>query len=137
MPTPPGALVMSQSRSSSLSYSASRAWLVTGCSTGLGRALTEELIAAGHRVVATARDATALSGLSGNSDQLLRLRLDVRDPASARAAVDDMLDAFGRVDVLVNNAGYGLQGALAGCGNSRPDACVSLVHAGCAVRLPG
>lgn len=78
-----------------------RTWLVTGASRGLGRAFTEAALAAGDRVA-------ALSRTLRDDDQregLLQLAADVRDPASVRAAVDRAVGAFGRLDVVVNNAG--------------------------------
>ncbi|WP_036965619.1 SDR family NAD(P)-dependent oxidoreductase [Promicromonospora kroppenstedtii] len=78
-----------------------RTWLVTGASRGLGRAFTEAALAAGDRVAAlsrTLRDDDTREGL-------LQLAVDVRDPAAVRAAVDRAVDAFGRLDVVVNNAG--------------------------------
>ncbi|MBV9949239.1 MAG: SDR family NAD(P)-dependent oxidoreductase, partial [Myxococcales bacterium] len=83
----------------------SNVWLVTGCSRGLGRALAEAVLAAGHHLVATARDPCAL-GFLPPSARLRTVALDVTDPAAARAAVAGATAAFGRLDVLVNNAGY-------------------------------
>lgn len=85
-------------------------WLITGCSSGLGRALAEAVIAHGDRLVATARDPATLGDLTG--ERVLTARLDLTDAASIAAAVAAADQAFGRVDVLVNNAGYGLLGAL-------------------------
>lgn len=79
-------------------------WLITGCSTGFGRALAEELLARGETVVATARNPDALAGLDG----ALRLQLDVTRPDDIAAAVA----AAGAIDVLVNNAGYGQIGTV-------------------------
>ncbi|HEY3708321.1 MAG TPA: oxidoreductase [Amycolatopsis sp.] len=79
-------------------------WLITGSSRGLGRALTEAALAAGHRVVATARDPKSLQDLTG--ERLRTLALDVTDPAAARAAVEFAVTEFGRLDVVANNAGY-------------------------------
>lgn len=91
----------------------SKVWLITGASTGFGRSITTAALAAGHRVVATARDTATLADIGAESeDKLLTLRLDVTDGATIDAAVGSALDAFGRIDVLVNNAGYGLRGAL-------------------------
>ncbi|KAB1934487.1 SDR family NAD(P)-dependent oxidoreductase [Micromonospora sp. ALFpr18c] len=85
----------------------SRVWLITGCSTGLGRALAEAVLADGDRLVATARNPTQLADLADRyGDQVRTVSLDVTDPAAARTVVSDAVDAFGRLDILVNNAGY-------------------------------
>ena len=85
-------------------------WLITGCSSGLGQHLSQ-LIAqsATYRVVATARKLSALSYLP-DSASVLKLELDVTSQASITDAVAATVDKFGRIDVLVNNAGYGLVG---------------------------
>jgi NAD(P)-dependent dehydrogenase (short-subunit alcohol dehydrogenase family) len=88
-------------------------WLITGCSTGLGRALAEAVIAAGHNAVVTARDAARVADLAeGNSDRVLALPLDVTDSAQVTHAVSEAEDKFGDIDVLVNNAGYGYRAAV-------------------------
>ena len=88
-------------------------WLITGCSTGLGRALAEGVIAAGHNAVVTARDAARVADLAeGNSDRVLALPLDVTDSAQVTRAVSEAEDKFGDIDVLVNNAGYGYRAAV-------------------------
>jgi len=93
--------------------SAGRVWLVTGSSSGLGRELVRAAIAHGDRVVATARDTSAVTDLVALAPQRVRpVRLDVTEPDSVRAAVAEADRAFGRIDVLVNNAGYGLAGTL-------------------------
>jgi NAD(P)-dependent dehydrogenase (short-subunit alcohol dehydrogenase family) len=84
-------------------------WLVTGCSTGFGRALAEKVIARGWRLVATARDRARVADLSSGEDQLLPLALDVTDAGQIDAVVKAATERFGRIDVLVNNAGYGYQ----------------------------
>ena len=84
-------------------------WFITGASRGFGRELTAAALAHGDRVVATARDPRSLPA---PSDLLLPVRLDVTDPAQAAAAVRAAVDRFGRIDVLVNNAGYGLFGSV-------------------------
>jgi NAD(P)-dependent dehydrogenase (short-subunit alcohol dehydrogenase family) len=82
-------------------------WFVTGSSRGLGRSVVEEALAAGRKVVATARRTSALDDLAGRyGEQLLPVALDVTDPAQAAAAVDRAVERFGRIDVVVNNAGY-------------------------------
>lgn len=77
--------------------------LITGCSTGIGRALAQDCIRRGHRVVVTARRVEAVADMDGSN--VLLLALDVNDPASVQRAVAQTLDRFGRIDVLVNNAG--------------------------------
>jgi NAD(P)-dependent dehydrogenase (short-subunit alcohol dehydrogenase family) len=83
----------------------SKVWLITGCSRGLGRDLARAALAAGHRLVATARDPGDLAHLPAG-DHLRTVGLDVTDAAAARAAVDAAVSSFGRLDVVVNNAGY-------------------------------
>lgn len=88
-------------------------WLITGCSAGLGRALAEEVISRGDFVVATARRAETLDGLRGSSpDNCLKLALDILDGDAIHASVARAIGWKGRLDVLVNNAGYGLVGAV-------------------------
>jgi len=83
-------------------------WLITGSSRGLGRALAEATLVAGHRLVATARDPARLADLVERyPDQIRPLALDVTDPHAACDAVSAAIESFGRLDVLVNNAGYG------------------------------
>jgi NAD(P)-dependent dehydrogenase (short-subunit alcohol dehydrogenase family) len=86
----------------------SRVWFITGCSTGFGRLLSQRALAMGDTVVATARSLQALRDL-GREDEtrILRLPLDVHDQTAVRDAVDRALERFGRIDLLVNNAGYG------------------------------
>ncbi|KAI0785515.1 hypothetical protein C8Q75DRAFT_722698 [Abortiporus biennis] len=92
----------------------SRVWFITGTSQGIGRALLEELLISGDRVVATLRNPTTLSSLSSQypSTQLLILPLDVTNPSQITSAFEATKNHFGRIDVLVNNAGYGLQGEI-------------------------
>jgi NAD(P)-dependent dehydrogenase (short-subunit alcohol dehydrogenase family) len=88
-------------------------WLITGASTGLGRAIAEAVLARGHRVVATARNVSTLKDFAERAPKQVRVtRLDVTDPASVRAAVEYAVAEFGQIDVVVNNAGHGLLGAL-------------------------
>jgi NAD(P)-dependent dehydrogenase (short-subunit alcohol dehydrogenase family) len=83
-------------------------WLITGSSRGLGRALAGAVLAAGHRLIATARNPKQLSDLAERYvDQVRAVALDVTDERAATTAVQSAIDAFGRLDVLVNNAGYG------------------------------
>ena len=85
----------------------SKIWLVTGSSRGLGRALTEAVLAAGDRVVGTARKPEQLDDLAAKyGDQVRAVALDVTDATAARDAVRTALDEFGGLDVVANNAGY-------------------------------
>jgi NAD(P)-dependent dehydrogenase (short-subunit alcohol dehydrogenase family) len=88
-------------------------WLITGCSTGLGRAFAEAALARGHHVVVTARDVAKVQDLAdAHPDTALALALDVTDDAQVTGVVAAAEDRFGRVDVLVNNAGYGYRAAI-------------------------
>ncbi len=85
----------------------SKVWLITGSAHGLGRDIAEKVLAAGDRLVATARDPRMLDDLLARHGERMRaVALDVTEPVAARAAVQVALEAFGRLDVLVNNAGY-------------------------------
>ena len=88
-------------------------WLITGCSTGFGRELARLVLERGWRAAVTARDAGKVADLvEGREDRALALALDVDDRAQVTAAVRAAEDRFGRVDVLVNNAGYGYLAAV-------------------------
>ena len=90
-----------------------KVWLITGSSTGFGRSLTEAVLKHGDRVVATARKPEQLSDLIDQYPETAKaVRLDVTNSQEVREAVDSALEAFGSIDVLVNNAGYGTVGAL-------------------------
>jgi NAD(P)-dependent dehydrogenase (short-subunit alcohol dehydrogenase family) len=85
-----------------------KVWLVTGSASGLGRHIAEAVLASGDRLVATARDPRRLADLVETyGDQVRTAPLDVADEAAAYAAVQVAVEAFGRLDVVVNNAGYG------------------------------
>ena len=89
---------------------ASPVWFITGCSTGFGRDLARLVLYRGWRAVVTARDADRVADLvEGHDDTALALALDVNDQAQVEAAVAAAKAKFGRIDVLVNNAGYGYQ----------------------------
>lgn len=84
---------------------------VTGCSSGIGKSLAEQVLAhPTHRLVATARKPASMSGLAGGDDRLLKLSLDVTSQAAVDAAVAAAVARFGRIDVLINNAGFGVMG---------------------------
>jgi len=80
-------------------------WFITGAGRGMGVDIAQAALAAGHAVVATGRNPDAVSRAVGDADDLLVIDLDITSPASAEAAVPAALDRFGRIDVLVNNAG--------------------------------
>lgn len=90
----------------------SNTWFITGTSTGLGRELTEQLLASGDTVAATLRQPSALDDLKAQyGDQLWTAPLDVTDTPSVRRVVDQAFTELGQIDVIVNNAGYALFGA--------------------------
>ena len=86
----------------------SKVWLITGAARGLGRSIAEAVLTAGDQLVATARDPNRLVDLEKRyGDQVRTAALDVTDATAAGAAVQAAIDGFGRLDVLVNNAGFG------------------------------
>jgi NAD(P)-dependent dehydrogenase (short-subunit alcohol dehydrogenase family) len=89
----------------------SRTWLITGATSGFGRTITEAALARGDSVVATSRHTDGLDDLAGD-DRVLVTRLDVTDAAQREASVAAALERFGRIDVLVNNAGRTQVGAV-------------------------
>jgi NAD(P)-dependent dehydrogenase (short-subunit alcohol dehydrogenase family) len=92
---------------------APKVWLITGCSTGFGRALAEAVLKKGDEVLATAREPEQLRPLIEHYPETAKaVRLDVTLSQDIQAAVDTAIATFGRIDVLLNNAGYGLIGAL-------------------------
>lgn len=91
---------------------AQRTWFITGVNSGFGRIMTEKLLERGDRVAGTARKLEQLNDLKSRfSDQLWLTSLDLTDTPAIRLAVNAAFDHFGRIDVIVNNAGYGLFGA--------------------------
>lgn len=89
-----------------------KVWFITGASRGLGLQIAKAALDAGDRVVATGRDADAVKKALPNTDDALALQLDVTDAKQADTAVAKAVANFGRVDVLVNNAGYGQLGVF-------------------------
>jgi NAD(P)-dependent dehydrogenase (short-subunit alcohol dehydrogenase family) len=97
-----------------------KTWFITGTSTGFGRLLTEQLLARGDRVAATLRQPRALDDLKARYGEHLWIRtLDVTDTAAVRSVVGAAFDELGRIDVIVNNAGYGLFGAAEELGDEQ------------------
>jgi NAD(P)-dependent dehydrogenase (short-subunit alcohol dehydrogenase family) len=88
-------------------------WLITGCSSGIGRELARAALERGHRVALSARDPSRLADLAGaHPERALALELDVTDAGQVARAVAEVERRFGRIDVLVNNAGYGYLAAI-------------------------
>lgn len=93
--------------------SSDRVWFITGCSTGFGRLLADEVLKSGGKVVATARKPEQIADLEQKYPENAKvLALDVTDQVQVDSAVAAAIRRFGRVDVLVNNAGYGVAGAV-------------------------
>jgi NAD(P)-dependent dehydrogenase (short-subunit alcohol dehydrogenase family) len=93
----------------------SKVWMITGASRGIGAEIARAALAAGDKVVATGRNPGSVAEALGSSDRLLALGLDVTMEEQAREAARAAIDKFGCIDVLVNNAGYALLGALEEC----------------------
>jgi NAD(P)-dependent dehydrogenase (short-subunit alcohol dehydrogenase family) len=92
--------------------SSTKIWYITGASKGIGFALAKQLLTKGHRVAATSRSLSAFSGLIEYGDRFLALEVDLKSEASIAASIKKTVDTFGMIDVVVNNAGYGLGGAI-------------------------
>jgi len=90
-----------------------KVWFITGCSTGFGRAIASHVLNIGHKAIITARNISDISDLLiGHESNALAVALDVTKPEQITAAVTKAIDRFGRIDVLVNNAGIGYFGAV-------------------------
>jgi NAD(P)-dependent dehydrogenase (short-subunit alcohol dehydrogenase family) len=89
-----------------------RVWFITGASRGLGALMAKAALADGNAVVAAGRNAASITDRLGELPALLAVALDVTDEAQAHAAVKAAVEKFGRIDVLINNAGFGLLGAV-------------------------
>jgi len=91
----------------------SKVWFITGCSSGFGRSLVKKALKNGYSVVATARNIEKLADIESEYGKKIRVvKLDVKDSDQISFAINSAVDSFGRIDVIVNNAGYGLVGAL-------------------------
>ncbi|BAY99848.1 short-chain dehydrogenase/reductase SDR [Tolypothrix tenuis PCC 7101] len=91
-----------------------RTWLITGASRGFGAEIAKAVLAAGDRLIATARNQADLQQFATNKNVLV-LSMDVTDETQVKAAIATSLEEFGQIDVLVNNAGFGLLGAVEEC----------------------
>ncbi len=89
---------------------AKKVWFITGAGRGMGVDIAKAALAAGNTVVATGRNTDTVAKAVGQADDLLVVKLDITDPASAQAAVQAAVERFGRIDVLVNNAGNFIAG---------------------------
>jgi NAD(P)-dependent dehydrogenase (short-subunit alcohol dehydrogenase family) len=95
-------------------------WFITGASSGFGLAITREALSRGHMVAATARKPESLAVLRSEfGDRVAAFKLDVMNPIDCREAVRQAMAAFGAIDVVVNNAGFGLIGALEECDDAQ------------------
>ena len=98
-------------------------WFITGCSSGIGQSLAQLVANTSNRVVATARNPNSLSGVPA-ADNVVKLALDVTSASSIDAALRATLEKFGRIDVLVNNAGYTLVGDTEAAGDAESHALI-------------
>ncbi len=105
-----------------------KTWFLTGCSSGFGRRLVEAAIARGQRVVATARDLASIGDLAGPHCTVMAL--DVTEPGSIAFAVREAHAVLGRLDVVINNAGYGLLGAVEECTDDQVRRCMETNYFG-------
>jgi NAD(P)-dependent dehydrogenase (short-subunit alcohol dehydrogenase family) len=112
-----------------------KVWFVTGASSGFGRSIVEEVISRGDQVVATARDPRSLEALAASAPEQVHVaRLDVTKAHEIASAVASAIERFGAVDVLVNNAGYSMVGAVEETSDEELRAALELMFFG-AVRL--
>ncbi len=96
----------------------SKIWLITGCSTGFGRAIAEAALTAGQRVIATARDVRSIADLE-SAGRCHVMTLDITEASEIPSAIHEAAQVWGGLDVVVNNAGYGLLGAVEECSDEQ------------------
>src|ERR1700760_2232502 len=91
-----------------------KVWYITGASRGLGLSLVKQLLSAGYRVAATSRSASEMQNAAGLDDSLrfLPLEVDLTNTDAIRNSIERTVSVFGTVDVIVNNAGYGMEGTV-------------------------
>src|SRR6478752_5251187 len=90
-----------------------KVWYVTGASKGLGLALAKKLLAKGYQVAATSRNVQSLTAaLNDNTDNLLPLEVDLTNKMEVEESIHKVIEKFGNIDVVVNNAGYGMGGTV-------------------------
>ena len=89
-----------------------KVWYITGASKGMGLAIAKQLLTKGHRVAATSRSIEAFDQLVNFKDRFLPLEVDLKSEVSIAESIKETVDMFGSIDVVVNNAGYGLGGRL-------------------------
>ncbi|WP_143304683.1 oxidoreductase [Chitinophaga vietnamensis] len=89
-----------------------KVWFITGASKGLGLVLAQTLLSQGYKVAATSRNINSLKAAAGEHPDFLPLEVDLESEASIQKAIDQTIAAFGKIDVVVNNAGYGQAGAI-------------------------
>ena len=92
--------------------STTKVWYITGASKGIGLSLTKQLLSLGHSVAATSRSMNVFEQFSEYGDRFLELNVDLKSEQSIASSFKKTIEKFGKVDVIVNNAGYGLGGAL-------------------------
>ncbi|WP_433811601.1 SDR family NAD(P)-dependent oxidoreductase [Flavobacterium johnsoniae] len=92
--------------------STTKVWYITGASKGMGLSVTKELLSKGHRVAATSRTVNVFNQFEKYGDRFLALKVDLKNEQSIESSFNKTIQKFGKVDVIVNNAGYGLGGAL-------------------------
>lgn len=108
-----------------------RTWFITGASRGFGALVAERALAKGHGVVATARNPKAIVERFGDHPNLLAVTLDVAIEDQAVAAAKAAIDRFGKIDVLLNNAGFGLMGAVEEASALRSKPCTAPTYLDC------
>ena len=90
----------------------SKVWYITGASKGIGHSLVKQLLLQGHQVAATSRQKSSFSAIAGTTENFLPLEVDLTDEKSIAASFEETKNTFGKIDVIVNNAGFGTGGAI-------------------------